>query len=108
MSQPPFARRERQMEVVFRYLSEFYGGPPSKQQMGDFFKEMQLSSLAILALVLMTRLASRRAGFYSETRETQTRMLRWTSAVVEEWKSYELDLEAFEGDFEAFRNANNA
>merc|ERR1712032_543983 len=92
MSQPPFARRERSVECIYRYLKEYNGEDPTGEQMAEFHREMKIASLAIIALVLMTRLASRRAGFYSETRETQTRMLRWINAAVEEWESHDVDL----------------
>jgi len=94
LSQPPYARRERETELIWRYLEALNGEPPSDWQMGEIFRELQLGSLAILALTLMTRLAARRAGFYKETRETQTRMLRWVSTAVQEWRSYELDIDS--------------
>mmetsp|Transcript_46306 Transcript_46306/g.105091 ORF Transcript_46306/g.105091 Transcript_46306/m.105091 type:complete len:441 (-) Transcript_46306:107-1429(-) len=85
LSQPPHIRRERDLGLAWAYLTEYHGEEPNEQVIYDFFWRIKVGSLGVLALTVMTRLAARNAGFYKETRETQTRLLRWICAAVEDW-----------------------
>uniref|UniRef100_A0A7S4T5U3 Fibronectin type-III domain-containing protein n=1 Tax=Alexandrium monilatum TaxID=311494 RepID=A0A7S4T5U3_9DINO len=85
LSQPPHLRKERDYALVWRYLQVVTGGEPPEAQVHEFFHEVKMGILGVLSLTLMTRIAARNAGFYKETRETQTRLLRWVCIAVEDW-----------------------
>jgi len=90
LCQPPHVRRSREMEQCHAYLKERLHKDPTDEEIGVLYEELKWGCLAILALVLMTRIAARAGGFYAETRETQSRMVRWVGTAVQDWGAWDV------------------
>jgi len=87
LCQTPEKRRERDEALLRIYLAASLGHEPDDAEYEQGMQDAKAASLTIMAFILMTRLETRNAGYFQQTRDMLSRMLNQVGRAIEDWKS---------------------